>query len=54
MLRVHRGQRNAVQTRRPQHPIILVDAVGMGNGQPVGNPVEDERDSGLKPNTIPL
>jgi hypothetical protein len=34
--------------------LLLREAKGVATSCWVGNPVEDERDSGLKPNTIPL
>ena len=44
---------------RPQHGIMRSDWASERRAHAVfvlrlGNPVEDERDSGLKPNTIPL
>jgi hypothetical protein len=34
--------------------VVLQAKFSTGERSMVGNPVEDERDSGLKPNTIPL
>jgi len=38
----------------PQHRNEYENVYAESNSEKVGNPVEGERDSGLKPNTIPL